>query len=1464
MRTFMALMLVSCGSLFGQGVIATVAGGAKALPSGNLPPLQTPIVPVSIALGPSGDLYFSDQPSSSVLRLSREGSLSVVAGNGAQGFSGDGGPATSAAMSGPKGVAVDADGNLYIADSNNHRVRKVSAVDGVISTVAGTGQVEFAGDGGPAKDANLRFPLAVAVARDGTLFIVDSGVFRIRRVTPAGIISTYAGNGASQSSGDGGPATSASFVFAQDIAVDAAGNVYISDAAGQKIRRVDTAGIISTVAGNGTFGFSGDDGPATAASLANPRGISVAANGTLYIADSESHRIRRVAPGGTISTVTGNLQPLFSGDGGLATRATVSRPQGVVADSAGRIYVADTGNARLRQIDPAGVITTITGNGAASALQDGSPATTAGLSAPGSLATDPAGNLYIADFGNQRVRRVAPDGTIRTAAGTGEAGFSGDGGPAVQAKIAEPAGVATDRAGNLYIADRYHNRVRRVTPAGVISTFAGTGEFGSSGDGAAATAARLAYPAGLAIDASNNLYVSEQGSSRIRRISAAGIISTIAGNGTPGFSGDGGPATEASLNTPAGLAFDAAGNLYIADSANQRIRMVSPSGRISTVAGGGTTLSDGDLATKAILRGPQAVAVDAAGTLYIADSQASRVRRVDKNGIITTFAGTGESGFSGDGDLASNAKIEVPSGLAIDAAGNLYISDRNNNRVRVVLASPPSFLIGPTSLTFSASAGASPTAGQFVAVSPGPKATGLAFTASTSESWLQLNLTSGNMPSRLEVIVDPASLSAGNYTGKITVNSPYAARPVQEVAVEVTVSGSLAPQLSIEQTSLTFGAIQGSAATSQLVRVKNIGSGNLSFRATAATVNGGSWLSISPASGSVVPSRPGSFAVTADPGALAPGTYTGTISVASSPEGQVQNLSVIMSVAAGQPVILLSQTGLTFNAVQGAFAEPPQTFGVLNIGQGTLTWKASVTGTPGENWLSVTPASGASDAASLTVPLVQVSVNPDGLRAGQYYGQVVVSGDRAVNSPQYVSVVLNVLPPDSNPGPVVRPTGLIFTSFAGAGSPGSQLVGVANLTSASTSFISSQLPYGKWLDSSPVNSVVQPGTIRQVVVQPDVRGLGPGVQRGAITLLFNDDQTRVVNVLLVVAAQPGRTTGRSAEGDCTPTQLSLLSTALSSQFRIQAGWPVTVSAKVVDDCGQPLISGAVTASFSNGDPSVPLTSLKDGNWLGTWAPRNSVSPQTTVAITAEGTSQNLKATLSVNGSVGANTGPPLLEGGSDLLAPGGLIVLKGTGLANRTEIANTSPLETVLGETSILIGTQRVPLLYASDGQVNGLVPFGIAPNVPHSMILRRGQVNTNATKVTVAASLPAIFTKDQTGSGQGLVFDLQNRIVDQSSPVKAGDAVVIYCTGLGEVSPAVPSGFAAPAAEPLSRTVAPVSVTIAGAKATVLYAGLAPGFVGLYQVNAIVPETGAPTGLVDVTVSAGEQQSPPVKMGIQ
>ena len=736
------------------GIITTIAGGGSAVGGGDGGlATNAQVFPGGVAVDGAGNLYIAQ--GASIRKVNSAGIISTVAGNGLPGFSGDGGPATSATIF-CTNVAADTAGNVYFPDSLNQRIRKIDTA-GVITTVAGTGQQGYSGDGGPATSATLALPQGLTVDRAGNLYFADNAT-HIRKVDTSGIITTVAGSGSPLALGDGGPATSAGMTPTW-VAVDAAGNLYIADTGGAKIRKVNTAGIISTLAGGGhnVGQGNGDGGPPTSAWFVNISAVAVDAAGNVYIADSGADRIREVSSGAAGSPVTASPASLSfsyttgagappsqtvviispgasltftaeasttSGEnwlsvsptsGTVGTTLTISvNPAGLApATYNGTITITPSGAGNSPQTVPVkltvnaptsqGVISTVAGNGFIPFSGEGGAATSAALGA-NAVAVDGAGNIYVADIVSSRVLKVSAAGTITTLAGNGAITFAGDGGPATRASFFNPSGVAADGAGNVYIADSMNNRVRKVNSAGTISTVAGNGSPGFSGDGGPATGASLSMPMGVAVDSAGNLYIADSSNNRIRKVNTGGTISTVAGGAlVPGFSGDGGPATAAGLFLPGGVALDSAGNIYIADIANNRIRKVNTAGVITTVAGNGTKgfSGDGGAASGAGLNlfGVHAgLAVDGAGNLYIPDIANHRIRKVDASGIISTVAGNGIAGFSGDGGPAINAGLNNPSDVAVDGAGNFYIADTTNNRVRKVTSgaapAPPTISSG--------------------------------------------------------------------------------------------------------------------------------------------------------------------------------------------------------------------------------------------------------------------------------------------------------------------------------------------------------------------------------------------------------------------------------------------------------------------------------------------------------------------------------------------------------------------------------------------------------------------------------------------------------------------------------------------------------------------------------------------------------------------------------------------------
>src|SRR6267154_2004509 len=546
------------------------------------------------------------------------GSLALFAGNmgGAGNVDGAG---AAARFNFPKGVALDSAGNIYVSDRENHTIRKITPA-GAVSTFAGTPDIFGSADG---TGAAARFNLPEGVATDSAdnVYVADEGNNTIRKITPAGVVTTLAGR-AGFSGGDDGIGAAARFDFPRGVATDNAGNVYVADMFNNTIRKVTPAGVVSTLAGTaGVFGSA--DGTGAAASFFFPRGVATDSAGNVYVADTSNNTIRKITPAGAVTTLAGTAGFSGSSDGtGLAARFNL--PRGIAADGAGNLYVAELVNNTIRKITPAGVVTTLAGTAGGVGGADGAGAA-ASFNFPCSVAIDSASNVYVAD-GNHTIRKITPVGVVSTLAGTtGVIGSTDAAGAA--ASFNSPVGVATDSAGNVYMADTSNNTIRKITPAGAVTTLAGAAGIGGSSDGTG-PAASFNFPQGLATDSAGNVYVADTLNNTIRKITLAGVVSTLAGVvGIPGSTN--GTGTAATFESPRGVAADSAGNVYVADSSNHTIRKITPAGVVSTLAGTAGVLGSADgTGAAASFNLPTGIATDSAGNVYVADTDNSTIRKI--------------------------------------------------------------------------------------------------------------------------------------------------------------------------------------------------------------------------------------------------------------------------------------------------------------------------------------------------------------------------------------------------------------------------------------------------------------------------------------------------------------------------------------------------------------------------------------------------------------------------------------------------------------------------------------------------------------------------------------------------------------------------------------------------------------------------------------------------------------------
>ncbi len=660
------------------GVVSTLAGtGTQGSMdgAGNVAQFS---YPYGVAVDGSGFVYVADTSNHRIRKITSGGVVSTLAGTGTQGSMD--GAGNVAQFNNPYGVAVDGSGFVYVADKSNHSIRKITS-GGVVSTLAGTGTAGFMDGAGSV--AQFSYPFGVAVDGSGFVYVADTSNHRIRKITSGGVVSTLAGTG-TQGSMDGA-GNVAQFDAPQGVAVDNSGFVYVADSSNHRIREITSGGVVSTLAGTGTAGFM--DGASNVARFNQPFGVTVDGLGNLYVGGTwRNNRIRRIivepptldpiCTNGTPSTAKvffANTEKCVSCNSGfdlngeicggldpICTNGTPSTVKVPTANTEKCVSCDDYYTFKSNETCAPVIVETFAGTGTAGFMNGAG--NVAQFYYPIGVEVDGSGFVYVVDTDNQRIRKITSMGVVTTFAGTGTAGFMDGAGNVAQFNY--PRGVAIDSSGNVYVADTGNNRIRKITSAGVVTTFAGTGTAGSM-DGAG-NVAQFNYQRRVAVDGSGNVYVADTFNHRIRKITSTGVVSTLAGTGTAGNMD--GAGNVAQFNKPNGVAVDGSGNVYVADSESHRIRKITSTGVVSTLA--------------SAFNKPRGVAVDGSGNVYVADTDNHRIQKIT-TGVVTTLAGT--TGTAGNMDGAGNvAQFNRPYGVAVDSSGNVYVADTDNHRIRKI------------------------------------------------------------------------------------------------------------------------------------------------------------------------------------------------------------------------------------------------------------------------------------------------------------------------------------------------------------------------------------------------------------------------------------------------------------------------------------------------------------------------------------------------------------------------------------------------------------------------------------------------------------------------------------------------------------------------------------------------------------------------------------------------------------
>jgi uncharacterized protein (TIGR03437 family) len=815
-----------------------------------------------------------------------------------------------------------------------------------------------------------------------------------------------------------------------------------------------------------------------------------------------------------------------------------------------------------------------------------------------------------------------------------------------------------------------------------------------------------------------------------------------------------------------------------------------------------------------------------------------------------------------------SATIAVSGNPASLTAGNAYTGTVHFSAAGAIASIPVTlnvssqpaiYTVAPQSLNFRYQQGDTAPAAQNLWVFSEPSDSTFTASASSIGDWLLVS-ASEQTPAVISVAAIVNGLEPGTYSGTISITS---GNSVTNVPVSLAVVEAASPALSISPLIQSISVAQGAGALSGQVTASDIGG----ERAELTVHSDATWLQLTPPLlrwGSQV-----SLRFSANPSGLSPGTYNGHLWVNDSVA------TVVLAVTKAEaPSIQLSKTGVFLTGVAGGSAPPPQTVVVSNGSVGALNWTVHTSTTSGGSWLSAVKSAGS----------IVISANTSGLLPGQYYGAVDVVAANAVNSPQTISVSLEVMASGATPGVQVSTGGVLLVGTAG-GAAASQSVTLFNAAPATVTYSTIVTPDGGWLSLSAASGTLNAGA-NTIQISADMSAFAAGVQQGTVTLGFSDGSSAAIDV--VALALPAGLTPSTHSGlrpmatapACIAGKASYVIPIFRSpanQSTVQTARAMTVQAQVVDDCGRAVTAaggGLVQVSFGNGDPGINLNDIGGGLWEATWVPANvgtSVALQlnasanklsadpllsalstVTVSVTAAAASAAPAPTGIVNAAAGEQATP-------SLVSPGSYIAIYGTGLADNGNPSATSlPLPTNLNGTQLFLGGLPMPLLYAGAGQVNALVPEGIAPNASYPLVVVRGEAESVPVALTVTELQPGTYTVDTSGSGGGIVTNASTgALIWAQNPAHAGDYLVIYCTGLGALTGAngetQPGNGAAAPSDVIYHAAANVNVTIGGMSTPALFAGLTPTYAGLYQVNVQVPPGVAAGHAVPVVITASD-----------